>query len=310
MNFGIPYMGSKAGIARVICRALPGAENFYDLFGGGFSITHCMMHLHPKKYRRFFFNEFEPSNVDLIKRAIAGEFNYERFAPPFVSRSEFAAKKDTCAYTRLLWSFGNNQKNYLFNKEIEPLKRSLHNAVVFNQFDEFARKIFRKDRFAEASTITQRRLVSRRAVMLSRNGELQQLEHLERLQQLQQLERLERLERLHLTALDYRAVEIKPDSVVYCDPPYAGTAGYTNPFDNAAFWAWARKLSAPVFVSEYAAPADFRVVLSIEKKSKLSQKGSTHTKNEMLFANEAAATMLASIGAKTFENTGRRTAVR
>jgi hypothetical protein len=178
MKFGIPYMGSKSGIARVICRNLPGAENFYDLFGGGFCISHCVLALHPKKYKRFFFNEIEPGTVDLIRRAIAGEFNYTRFKPPFVSREEFLQKKDRCAYTRLLWSFGNNQKCYLFGEDIEPYKRSLHNAVVFNQFDETAKKVFGKERFDEKSTITQRRLFSRWATK-TRIGELQQLEQLQ-----------------------------------------------------------------------------------------------------------------------------------
>lgn len=35
MNYGIPYMGSKSGIARDIVPRLPSAKNFYDLFGGG-----------------------------------------------------------------------------------------------------------------------------------------------------------------------------------------------------------------------------------------------------------------------------------
>lgn len=50
-------------------------------------------------------------------------------------------------------------------------------------------------------------------------------------------------------------------SVVYCDPPYAGTQGYSAPgcggFDHEHFWntlrGWARSDNA-VFVSEYIAP--------------------------------------------------------
>jgi site-specific DNA-adenine methylase len=313
MKFGIPYMGSKSGIVKVICRNLPQAENFYDLFGGGFCVTHAMLALHPKRYKRFFFNEIEHGTVDLIQRAIRGEFNYDRFKPKFISREEFFKNKDTCAYTRLIWSFGNNQKDYLFGEDIEPYKRSLHNAVVFNEFDEMAKKVFGKDRFDEKSTITQRRLFSRWATKI-RVGELQQLQRLQRLEQLeqlerlQQLERLERLERLELTSLDYRAVEIRPNSVVYCDPPYAGTAEYTRPFDHVAFWLWARECKHPIFISEYWAPDDFRIVLSIEKKSRLSGKGATKTLNECLFVNPTGAEHLSSIGVKTFPNTGKRRA--
>lgn len=48
-----------------------------------------------------------------------------------------------------------------------------------------------------------------------------------------------------------------PGSVIYCDPPYADTQGYsTGGFDSEAFWAkmdeWSEHSS--VFVSEYTAP--------------------------------------------------------
>lgn len=298
MKFGIPYMGSKSSIAKLLCRNLPPATHFYDLFGGGFAITHAMLLLHPAKYKHFHFNEIQSDLVDLIRRAIAGEFNYERFKPPFISREEFFQRKDACPYTRLLWSFGNNSKGYLFSKEIEPYKRSLHNAIVFNEFDDVAKSIFKKDKFDENSTITQRRLFSRRATK-TRACELQRLE---------QLEQLQRLEQLELTSMSYEAVEIKPNSVVYCDPPYAGTAKYLGDFDSRRFWEWAKSHSAPIFISEYSAPIEFRIVLSVEKKTRLSSVGMTHTKNEILFANKSAISLLHSMGVKTFENTGARRA--
>ena len=48
-----------------------------------------------------------------------------------------------------------------------------------------------------------------------------------------------------------------PGSVVYCDPPYANSQGYsTGDFDSAAFWKkmdeWSQ--TSKVFVSEYQAP--------------------------------------------------------
>lgn len=52
---------------------------------------------------------------------------------------------------------------------------------------------------------------------------------------------------------------------IYCDPPYAGTAGYgaTGPFDHGRFWAyclgWAARGSR-VFVSELGCPVDSSVV--------------------------------------------------
>lgn len=65
------------------------------------------------------------------------------------------------------------------------------------------------------------------------------------------------------TCLDYQDVEIPDGSVVYCDPPYANTTGYTTGrFDSDAFWDYVRELSkrCTVFVSEEYAPDDFEVV--------------------------------------------------
>jgi len=35
----IPYMGSKQQIVKQLLEQIPTAENFYDLFGGGGSVT-------------------------------------------------------------------------------------------------------------------------------------------------------------------------------------------------------------------------------------------------------------------------------
>ena len=46
------------------------------------------------------------------------------------------------------------------------------------------------------------------------------------------------------TCLDYRDVEIPDEAVVYADPPYRGTTGYsTGEFDSDCFWDYMRKLS-------------------------------------------------------------------
>lgn len=57
-------------------------------------------------------------------------------------------------------------------------------------------------------------------------------------QKMQSLQRLESLERLQIKMFsgDYQNVEILPDSVVYCDPPYYGTAEYKDGgFDHRRF---------------------------------------------------------------------------
>lgn len=77
----------------------------------------------------------------------------------------------------------------------------------------------------------------------------------------------------------YYELELPPNSVVYCDPPYKGTTSYkTGSFDHPKFWDWCRNISKhghTVFVSEYQAPDDFECVWQKEVKSSLSANGRT-----------------------------------
>lgn len=75
---------------------------------------------------------------------------------------------------------------------------------------------------------------------------------------------------------DYRDVDVGPGDVVYCDPPYAGTTGFTSAgrFDTDAFWNTARTwadLGATVFVSEQDAPRGWDVVWSSKKVRRLQR---------------------------------------
>jgi len=73
---------------------------------------------------------------------------------------------------------------------------------------------------------------------------------------------------------DYRTHYVDPTTIVYCDPPYAGTLGYggTEPFDSAAFWMqaehWSRS-GALVVVSESQAPKGWQPLAVRERKAML-----------------------------------------
>lgn len=60
---------------------------------------------------------------------------------------------------------------------------------------------------------------------------------------------------------DYRKVPIPPGAVVYADPPYANTTGYSGEkFDSKEFWRAMRLLADTghtVYISEQTAPPDF-----------------------------------------------------
>jgi site-specific DNA-adenine methylase len=287
MNYGIPYMGSKSKIVDKVCRIFPKAENFYDLFGGGFSVSHYMIRNRSKDYKEFHFNEIRAGINELIKDALAGKYSYENFKPEWISRERFNSEKDSNAYIKIIWSFGNNGDSYLFGESIEQYKKPLHNAVVFNEFDDTAKKILGMDKFKEVFSVTDRRLFVRSRIALMNKGS--------RKGELQQLERLQQLQQLHFYNTSYEKVPLKKDSIVYCDIPYIGTADYGNSFNHRKFYDWASSLGLPVFVSEYRLDdSRFKVVASFEKKSLLSATENRTAKAEKVFANKEAYELLRS----------------
>lgn len=75
-------------------------------------------------------------------------------------------------------------------------------------------------------------------------------------------------------------------AVIYCDPPYADTLGYSNtPWDADAFWAWVRQESKNniVLISEYKAPEDFTCLWRRSQKTLLDKQKSGKTTVEKLF---------------------------
>lgn len=71
-------------------------------------------------------------------------------------------------------------------------------------------------------------------------------------------------------------LDIPDKSVIYCDPPYKGTTGYSNEFNHDTFWEWAEimvELGHKVFVSEYTAPAHWKCIWEKPVKSSLSANG-------------------------------------
>ncbi len=92
---------------------------------------------------------------------------------------------------------------------------------------------------------------------------------------------------------DYKELVIPPNSIVYCDPPYANSKNYsTGGFNSDEFWEWCRGMVTQghkIFVSEYDAPPDFKEVWSQEVTSSLranSQVSGAKKSVERLFVPE------------------------
>lgn len=86
---------------------------------------------------------------------------------------------------------------------------------------------------------------------------------------------------------DYLDLDIPPNSIIYCDPPYEGTTSYkTGSFDHKAFWQWCREKTNEghqVFVSEYNAPEDFECVWEKKVNNTLAKDTGSKQGAERLF---------------------------
>ena len=274
-KYGVSYKGSKSKIVDKLAEVIPyrGIDNFYDLFAGGCAVTH-KMYLEGR-YKHYYANDINGQALRLFFDGLKGKYANET---RWISREDFFNLKDSDPYVSCCWSFGNNQRDYLYSKSIEPYKKACHYAIVFNDFS-LLRQLYPS--VSEACEITlkgitdihERRIKFRNIVksrlndgdntqFLETSGEMDRLESLERLERLQSLERLERLQSLKGSISDFRDVEIKPNSVIYADIPYIATNTYDNtssviqPFNHEEFYDWCCKQNELVLISEYYMPKD------------------------------------------------------
>ena len=132
-KYGLPYIGSKNAIADWVIEHLPGSGTLVDLFCGGCAVTHAA--LLSGKWDRIIANDLHGDVPQLFMDAIAGKYTTET-EKRWISREDFFRLKDTDAYVRLCWSFGNNGDTYLYAKEIEPFKKRLHELVFADTIAE------------------------------------------------------------------------------------------------------------------------------------------------------------------------------
>ena len=291
-NCGLPYTGSKSRIAHWVIDNLPQGRVLIDAFAGGCSITHRA--LLSQKWQTIIANDINDKYPQLFSDAMRGKYRDEK---RWISREDFERLKLQDAFVACCWSFGNNLRDYMYSQAIEPYKRALHYAIVFDDFapmqelmPEVAQAVH--DAIHQIQNTHDRRVTAQNVIVktlkrltgdnyahslesLERLERLQSLERLERLQSLESLERLqslESLERLRVTSLSYDEIDIPDDAVVYCDPPYhacnkdlyEGTAR----FDHNAFFDWCVDVSKtnPIFISEYSIKDDrFEVVAEKQK---------------------------------------------
>jgi len=276
----IPYMGSKRKSSQKIYQTIKNfnvdSDTIVDLFCGGFAIGEIFY----KNGFKVIANDKNQFVTALLDQTINKGLD-EQKCLEFITRSKFEdVLKNTnnyedwyVGYVMCIWSFGNNQKGYIFGKETEAYKRAGHELVINKDpklLKELLPNIPQKyiEGILKQTDWHKRRIALGKVAKVLKNRilELQQLERLE------QLEQLERLQQLEIYNNSYDEVEIPKDAIIYCDPPYQGTAEYKEgSFNHAKFWDWVRKISKTnkIYISEYNAPNDFEVILSFSQKSTL-----------------------------------------
>lgn len=208
-----------------------------------------------------------------------------------MSREEFNKEKDTDPFVKLCWSFSNNGNNYLYGTNIEPTKKALHYAVVFDDWT-YIEQLGLPEAVVEAlkKSVEGKKDWNERRVALTHvafdnkmigipHNMLQNLDRLNRgrfrFTNLTQMDRVKNIQahmvcfnrvnnlrstdsRIEYTEKDYKDYEHREGDVVYCDPPYKGVAGYNNnDFNSDEFYEWVRTREYPIYFSEYNAPDDF-----------------------------------------------------
>lgn len=129
MKYGLPYKGSKNKLAERIVSLLPKRTHLIDLFCGGCAVSHAA--LLRNKYEHIHINDINWMCPTLFIDALNGKYQNET---RWISREDFFRLKDTDPYVAVVWSFGNNMQNYLYSKEIEPLKKAIHYAIFFRDY--------------------------------------------------------------------------------------------------------------------------------------------------------------------------------
>lgn len=272
MKYGLNYQGSKSGFVEELCDIFPAKRNFYDLFAGGGSVTHRMLVL--GYFQRYFMCDINPLPITLFEQCAKGNAP----SPRWVSREEFNETKNTDAYAACCFCFGGDWSSYAYAKEIEPIKKAMHYAIVdldYSYADALGLDLHFLSKYNDWH---QRRLAIRQEV--KRADRLDEIQHLERhvsleymeaLVGLQILSELDSTKSFEVICKPYDEVTILPDSVIYCDPPYRNTKKYVaGQFDHEKFYDWCRNQTELVFISEYSMPDDFICIKEFSRADKKS----------------------------------------
>jgi len=296
MSLGIPYMGSKRKLAGDILHEITsrhsGITDFYDLFGGGGSISFTAI----RDYRfNVHYNELNKSIFSLVEYLKKNKTLEPKFYE-WVTREEFFKQLEHTdgdwysGFVMSCWSFGNKQSSYLYGSDIEEQKRLAHEFIVNGCLDSMRALSLDMPELLNIEGIHKRRIVFCDYIKKIHDRRFD-MQNIERVQNLELIEHLSRLQNLHnlqnlqISNGSYEKVQISGNNpVIYCDIPYKGTGEYKEGgFDHEAFYQWANDNPHPVYISEYDAP--FQEIEAFTHRSSLSATNNKKKTIEKIFWN-------------------------
>lgn len=283
-------MGSKrklaADILNVITLRHKGITDFYDLFGGGGSISFTAINTYNFKVHYNELNAHIYYLVEYLK-------NHKTLEPKFyewVTREEFFKQcglQDADWYSGFVmscWSFGNKQSSYIYGADIEEIKQLAHEFIVNGDLHSMLKIGVSIPELLDIKDIQKRRVVFCDYIK-KQDKQRFCVQSLERIVQLERLQNLQNLQNLHINNKSYEDIQIVGDApIIYCDIPYKGTVEYKEGgFDHEKFYRWAKECPYPVYISEYKAP--FEMVEMFSHRSSLSATNNKKKTVECLFWN-------------------------
>ena len=287
-HYGIPYMGSKQKlvdkIVPFILKRHPDTTHFYDLFGGGGSVSLYAVRKYPNL--NVHYNELSLAISSLMEHLKeGGEIPFD-----FYTKDEFESMREGSDWhtglMQVCWTFGNNTKHYLYARSIQDFKHKLHDLVMtgqgnFGELEALSDKLNLQEWGKEVNTKIYLNPAIydtpyRRRIVLARQiPNLGAMQHIGRLERLVQISNMPGISNLIITkGKSYDQAPInQTKSVVYCDPPYEATAEYAEGnFSSKQFYDWVAEQKVPVYFSSYKISDDrFKLVKAINTRSLLNQ---------------------------------------
>lgn len=283
---GLPYVGNKGQKVEQIMEVLPDGKRFIDVFGGGGCVS--LTAASSGKYEEVIYNDQRKTVVELLKALINDEPHLNLIDYVSLTRGQFVDWRDNQpdsierTLALIVYSFSNNQNDYLWGKKIEGEKLLLTRSLFYGNTGTELDQLYNYS--LNANTISEKyRLFHKwRREQMNISSRYDLLEQLQRLQQLERLQKTEQLQQLEYSVNDYRKLSINYDDIVYCDPPYVGTSKSYDGFDYKAFenWYLHECPAKEIYISEYTQLPNTKVALDLGKKKNFTS--SANRRDELL----------------------------